>query len=50
MQRIPYQVIIGDKELEQQNITVRTQKGDDLGGLAIDAFTERLKQEIADRK
>ncbi len=50
MQRVPYLVIIGDKELEEQRITVRTQKGDDLGSLAIRDFTERLKQEIADRK
>jgi threonyl-tRNA synthetase len=50
MQRIPYLVIIGDKELEDQNITVRMQKGEDLGSLSISEFTERLKQEIADRK
>ncbi|MFU8790445.1 MAG: threonine--tRNA ligase [Methylobacter sp.] len=50
MQRVPYLVIIGDKELEEQRMTVRTQKGDDLGSLTIRDFTERLKQEIADRK
>ncbi len=50
MQRVPYLVIIGDKELEEQTITVRTQKGGDLGSLAISIFTERLKKEIADRK
>ena len=50
MQRIPYLVIIGDKELEEQTLTVRTQKGEDLGSLAIHEFTQRLKQEIADRK
>jgi threonyl-tRNA synthetase len=50
MQRVPYLVIIGDKELEDQVITVRTQKGDDLGSLSISEFAERLKQEIADRK
>ena len=50
MQRVPYLVIIGDKELEQQSITVRTQKGDDLGSLDIRDFTERLKHEITDRK
>ncbi|MGR8998004.1 MAG: threonine--tRNA ligase [Gammaproteobacteria bacterium] len=50
MQRVPYLVIIGDKELEEQSITVRTQKGEDLGRLSISEFTERLKQEIADRK
>lgn len=49
MQRIPYLVIVGDKELEEKRITVRTQKGDDLGSLSIDTFTERLKKEIEDR-
>ena len=49
MQRIPYLVIIGDKELEEKRITVRTQKGDDLGSLSVTEFTERLKQEIANR-
>lgn len=50
MQRVPYLVIIGDKELEQQSITVRTQKGDDLGSLSINEFTGRLKQEITGRQ
>ena len=50
MQRVPYLVIIGDNELKEQRITVRTQKGDDLGSLAISEFTQRLTQEIADRK
>ncbi len=50
MQRIPYLVIIGDKELEEKRITVRTQKGEDLGSLSIVEFAERIKQEIADRK
>ena len=50
MQRVSYLVIIGDKELQDQNITVRTQKGEDLGSLSISEFAERLKQEIADRK
>jgi threonyl-tRNA synthetase len=50
MQRVPYLVIIGDKELEEKNITVRTQKGEDLGSLSITDFTELVKQKIADRK
>jgi threonyl-tRNA synthetase len=49
MQRVPYLLIIGDKELEDQTISVRTQKGEDLGSLSISAFTERLKKEIEDR-
>ncbi len=49
MQRIPYLIIIGDKELEDQAITVRSQKGEDLGSLAINDFAQRLRQEIADK-
>jgi len=50
MQRVPYLIIVGDKELEEQSVSVRTQKGEDLGHLTIAEFAERLKQEIADRK
>jgi threonyl-tRNA synthetase len=49
MQRIPYLIIIGDKELEDQAITVRSQKGEDLGSLAINDFAQRVKQEIVDK-
>jgi threonyl-tRNA synthetase len=50
MQRVPYLLILGDKELENQAITVRTQKGEDIGSLPIGEFIERLKNEIADKK
>jgi threonyl-tRNA synthetase len=50
MQRIPYLIIIGDKELEDQVITVRSQKGEDLGSLSINGFSQRLRQEIVDKK
>ena len=50
MQRVPYLLVIGDKEVENQTIAVRTQKGDDLGSLSMSEFAERLKNEIEDRK
>ena len=50
MQRVPYLVIIGDKELEEQKITVRTQKGDDLGSLTIEDFSAKFAQVIANKK
>ncbi len=50
MQRIPYLLITGDKELEDQTIAVRTQKGDDLGSFSIDEFIEKLKQQIENKK
>jgi threonyl-tRNA synthetase len=50
MQRVPYLLILGDKELENQTITLRTQKGEDIGSLPIGEFIERMKNEIADKK
>ncbi|NOQ35253.1 MAG: threonine--tRNA ligase [Methylococcaceae bacterium] len=49
MQRIPYLVIIGDKELESQTITLRSQKGDDLGSLSLPELNDKLKDEIDKR-
>lgn len=50
IQRIPYLVIIGDKELEQQTVTVRTQKGEDLGSLSINEVNQLVKNAVADKK
>lgn len=50
IQRVPYLLIIGDKEIEDHTVTVRTQKGENLGSLSISEFTERLRKEIEDRK
>ena len=46
MQKIPYLLIVGDKELEENVVTVRTQKGEDLGGLLIDDIVQKLSNEI----
>jgi threonyl-tRNA synthetase len=50
MQRVPYLVIIGDKELEEQSMTVRTQKGDDLGSLSMENFSAQLAQVIENKE
>ncbi|NOT13795.1 MAG: threonine--tRNA ligase [Methylococcaceae bacterium] len=50
MQRVPYLLILGDKELENEVVTVRTQKGEDLGSLQIGEFIEQLKKDIVDKK
>jgi threonyl-tRNA synthetase len=50
MQRIPYLVIIGDKELENQTITLRSQKGDDLGSFSINELIERFRDQIESKK
>ena len=50
MQRVPYLLIIGDKELENQQVTVRTQSGEDLGSFTINDFVDRVQQAIVFKK
>jgi threonyl-tRNA synthetase len=47
MQKLPYQVILGDKELAAKTIAVRNRKGEDLGQMPISAFIQQLKTELA---
>ena len=46
LSRVPYLIVIGDKEVENGTIAVRTRKGEDLGVMSIDAFVGRLEQDI----
>ncbi len=45
LQKLPYQVIVGDKEMAAQTVAVRTRKGEDLGQMPIRDFAERLQRE-----
>ncbi len=49
MQRTPYLLVVGDKEVETQTVSVRTREGKDLGSLAIDAFAELLNGDVQRR-
>ena len=50
VKKIPYQIIIGDKEAQSSQVSVRLQNGSDLGAMSLDALIERLKQQIIDKK
>ncbi len=45
LQKLPYQVILGDKEMAAQTVAVRTRKGEDLGQMPIKDFVQRLQDE-----
>jgi threonyl-tRNA synthetase len=49
MQRIPYLLIVGGKEVDNNTVAVRTRGGEDLGGMSLDAFLDNLNKEIASR-
>ncbi|MEO7323751.1 MAG: threonine--tRNA ligase [Dokdonella sp.] len=45
--KVPYLLVVGDRERESGAVSVRTRAGEDLGSMPIAAFAERLKAEIA---
>lgn len=49
IQKIPYQIIIGDKELESNTITVEARRDEKIEGVTIDMFADRITKEIKDR-
>ncbi|HEY0842485.1 threonine--tRNA ligase [Methylotenera sp.] len=46
MQKMPYLLVAGEREMQAGHLAVRTRKGEDLGSMPIDALIERLKAEI----
>jgi threonyl-tRNA synthetase len=50
LQKLPYQLILGDKELEAKKVAVRTRTGEDLGAMPLEAFVSRLQDEAAARR
>ena len=49
LQRVPYLLVTGDRELETETVAVRTRAGKDLGVMTLTAFAERLQADIARR-
>jgi len=47
LQKLPYQLVVGDKEKQAGNVAVRTRSGEDLGAMALEAFIERLGNEAS---
>lgn len=49
MQRIPYLLVVGDRELENETVAVRRRDGEDLGTMSLAALSQRLTAEAAGR-
>jgi len=47
IQKIPYLLVTGDKEVENNAVAVRTRNGEDLGTMSVDAFCDLLVREVA---
>jgi threonyl-tRNA synthetase len=46
LQKLPYQLIVGDRELEADSVAVRTRGGEDLGSMPVDTLLTRLRNEV----
>lgn len=49
LHKVPYLLVVGDKEVEANTVAVRTRKGEDLGVMSLDAFIGILEGSIAQR-
>ncbi|ATJ82910.1 threonine--tRNA ligase [Halomonas beimenensis] len=45
LQKVPYLLVVGDKEVEADSVAVRTREGEDLGTLPVDAFIDKVRAE-----
>ncbi|MFW5426769.1 MAG: threonine--tRNA ligase [Methylophagaceae bacterium] len=49
LRRVPYLIVVGDREAQQNAVAVRTRKGEDLGVMTLDEFAEILRKDVAGR-
>ena len=49
LQRVPFILVVGDKEVANESVAVRTRGGEDLGSMTLSEFNELLTSEIAKR-
>jgi threonyl-tRNA synthetase len=49
LQRVPYLLVVGDREVESKTVAVRTRGGKDLGSRTIDDFVQALQAELVSR-
>jgi threonyl-tRNA synthetase len=47
LQRVPYLIVVGDKEVAANQLAVRTRGGKDLGAMSVETFLERLQVELS---
>ncbi|RXS44527.1 threonine--tRNA ligase [Idiomarina sp. 29L] len=50
LKRVPYLLVVGDKEVEAGEVAVRTRSGEDLGKLALEDFIAKIEDEVRTRK
>ena len=49
LQKLPYQIIVGAKEVATLTVSIRTRSGSDLGQMSLEVLIDRLKLEISSK-
>ena len=49
LQRTPYLLVVGDREMENRSVAVRTRGGEDLGSMPLDELIQRFELEVSQR-
>ncbi len=49
LNKVPYLLVVGDKEVESRSVALRTRRGEDLGSLTLDELVEKLRHEIGQK-
>ena len=49
LQRVPYLLVAGDREVESKSLAVRTRSGKDLGAMPLEELAARIAQDVASR-
>ncbi|PLC07102.1 threonine--tRNA ligase [Variovorax sp. RO1] len=50
LQKLPYILVVGDKEKEASAVAVRARGNQDLGAMSLESFVQRLVQDVADKR
>jgi threonyl-tRNA synthetase len=50
IQKLPYQLVLGDKEVAARTVSARTRAGENLAPVPLEAFISRLKDEVSARR
>ncbi|GAC14159.1 threonine--tRNA ligase [Aliiglaciecola lipolytica] len=50
LRRVPFLLVVGDKEMEANEVAVRSRKGDDLGKFSIDGFIDLINQQVTSKQ
>lgn len=50
LQRVPYLLVVGDREMEQGSLSVRLRSGEDLGVMKLEEFAQRLAEDVKNHR